>query len=44
MRSDSPALVDDAQQIVKLPVQCCRCVTHTSFVFDEKGMHSSEAL
>ena len=44
MRSDSPALVDDAQQIVKLPVQCCMCVTHTSYIFDEVGMRSSEAL
>ena len=44
MSSGSPALVDDAQQIVKLPVHCCVCVTHASFVFDEGGMHSSEAL
>ena len=44
MSSDSPALVDDAQQMVKLPVQCCRCVTHAWFVFDEVGMHRIEAL
>ena len=37
-------LVDDAAQVVRLPVPCCICVSHASYRFDEVGMHSSEAL
>ena len=37
-------LVDDAAQVVKLPVPCCICVSHASYRFDEVGMHRRDAL
>ena len=40
----SSVLVDDAAQVVKLPVPCCICVSHASYRFDEAGMHRRDAL
>ena len=37
-------LVDDAAQVVRLPVPCCICVSHASYRFDEAGMHRRDAL
>ena len=42
MRSN--VLVDDAAQVVRLPVPCCICVSYASYRFDEAGMHRRDAL
>ena len=36
--STGSVLVDDAAQVVRLPVPCCMCVSHASYRFDEAGM------
>ena len=42
--STGSVLVDDAAQVVRLPVPCCMCVSHASYRFDEAGMHRRGAL
>ena len=42
--STGSVLVDDAAQVVRLPLPCCMCVSHASYRFDEAGMHRRGAL